>query len=877
MPRQAQIAVDNQFVGGLKTDFTGLNYPPNSCTETYDCIFDKSGLVSRRLGMDYQLGHALTEHSRISRAVNLYYWKNASKDGKVSIVVVQLGQDLLFYRSSDAKLVFPISDTKLIKEINLVTAGGIPGVAFPHDSECQFAEGDGFLFVFNPHMDPVYIEYTGTPSNEVVATRITIEIRDTIGVTEIDPDTGEPFPDSYRPPAADTLTAAHRYNLSNQGWGVMWSAASASPITTAVIPVDVVITLTGDLPLDLPIHKGDRIRGIEPLTMDESGFIAIVNSYNPNTGSLDLHLTEVKGTVISSSQWNLFPEPNAIIPWRDQIGNYPSNADVWWYYKDENGDFNPADTIASVSPPSAPAPKGFWVLKAFQQQRLKDIGGIPDVISIRRPSTGAWFAGRVWYAGVNDKFSDPPEFPHIPFTENVYFSQIIERVNQFGKCYQVNDPTSEERFDLLPSDGGVIVIQGTGIVHKLFAITNGLLVFAERGIWFITGSQGIGFTANDYTVTKVSSIGSISASSFVDVQGFPMWWNEDGIYAISLAEGGFQVKEMSAEVGISNFYADIPLNSRLHAKGYFNPVEFKIQWLYRHQNEDFGGTVFPNPTVRHQYTRILNLDTQTGAVYPWTISQDLNNLNVPTVNGIIAEGGKGGEQSPPFTFKYLTSVYKPTPNTHDITFAELIDPNYVDWRIWASEPMDYTSYLDIAYRVPSQGLKNAELPYVKVYAHESSVINLQAKWDWTTSGRTGRWSSKQFLNFDNKDYKGISTDTHTLGLGTKTFSLVNTIPVLVGDRVKIYNPLNEFSLYMLGTVTIYTGTSITVEIDEAFGNVPRAGWVIHPEPLEKHYVGRRVRIRGNGQAVQLRFESEPTRPMNLIGWSTLVSVSGSMD
>jgi len=51
-----------------------------------------------------------------------------------------------------------------------------------------------------------------------------------------------------------------------------------------------------------------------------------------------------------------------------------------------------------------------------------------------------------------------------------------------GNCYQVNDPTSDQLFDLLPTDGGVIVIQGCGSIYKLFPLQNALLVFAANGV-----------------------------------------------------------------------------------------------------------------------------------------------------------------------------------------------------------------------------------------------------------------------------------------------------------------------------------------------------------------------------------------------------------
>ena len=131
------------------------------------------------------------------------------------------------------------------------------------------------------------------------------------------------------------------------------------------------------------------------------------------------------------------------------------------------------------------------------------------------------------------------------WTENIYFSQIVTSINQFGYCYQANDPTDENYFNLLPDDGGVIQIQGCGAIHKLFPIQNGMLVFADNGVWFITGSQGIGFTADDYTITKISAVRVISNTSFVDVLGMPFFWNEEGIYMTQQTQNGIQIEPLT--------------------------------------------------------------------------------------------------------------------------------------------------------------------------------------------------------------------------------------------------------------------------------------------------------------------------------------------
>jgi len=87
--------------------------------------------------------------------------------------------------------------------------------------------------------------------------------------------------------------------------------------------------------------------------------------------------------------------------WFTAIGNYPSNSDVWWRFKDTTNVFNPSVTYANTSLSSGNAPKGHFIVDAFNQQRslVSSVSGITNITTTVRPKTGTWFQGRVWYAG----------------------------------------------------------------------------------------------------------------------------------------------------------------------------------------------------------------------------------------------------------------------------------------------------------------------------------------------------------------------------------------------------------------------------------------------------------------------------------------------
>lgn len=294
--------------------------------------------------------------------------------------------------------------------------------------------------------------------------------------------------------------------------------------------------------------------------------------------------------------------------WKRVLGVYPSNSDVWWYAKGVNHDGKEGlfgAVIKLVSKSTGYAPKGHYILNAFNMDRssASGIGGIPGKTSEGyRPSTCAFYAGRIFYAGV----------PHPDYQGKVYYTQIIEGDTNIGRCYQANDPTSEELSDLLATDGGEIKVTGMGKVSFMVESGNNLILFANNGIWAIGGSgaEGTGFTATDFSVKKISSIGTEASSSYVNVEGTPVWWNYDGIW--TLAEGGIQsLTNDTIKTFIKN---TIPGISRRYVQGAFNPLQQTVQWLWK-------STEPTDIADAYRYDRILEFNIQTKAFYPhkWVV------------------------------------------------------------------------------------------------------------------------------------------------------------------------------------------------------------------------------------------------------------------
>ena len=451
-------------------------------------------------------------------------------------------------------------------------------------------------------------------------------------------------------------------------------------------------------------------------------------------------------------------EVQALDYWLENRDDIPSNTDVWWHYTTTGVDDAEAGEAASLDRldtklgdvnrnlfGNAPASKGHYIINAFGTNR-STLSGIPNVKEQSsngfRCTAVAFFAGRAFYGGVG----------HPKFSANVYFSQIAEEPEQYARCYQASDPTSKENFDLVASDGGVIKIQEINTILAFHVVESTLYVFATNGVWSISGSDNGPFKATDYTVTKVSSYPAISSLNIVDVGGLPIWWNHEGIFALTKAQAGLvtEVTNLSRTT-IQSFYDAIPQSAKLTAKGCYNDQDGIVVWLYN---------VLPAEGT-YRYTNILVLDAVTQAFYPFTIpttgdqisgvvavrtageifedftvrDQSLN--QVVTSSGLrVVSSQSIGNSVRSKTFKYLTISGETT------SFAEIRSITYLDW---GTE--NYEDFFITGHRVRGELLKKFQTNYLTVISEEQGLglgsAFVQGIWDYSTSDGSGKYTNPQ--------------------------------------------------------------------------------------------------------------------------------------
>lgn len=418
--------------------------------------------------------------------------------------------------------------------------------------------------------------------------------------------------------------------------------------------------------------------------------------------------------------------------WHTDESNYPSNADFWWYYTtpDTSGastgtqQFNPPATVDANTAllGNTPAPKGHYIFSAMQTNRqgASGISGVQETSSNGyRPSVIAFYAGRVFYGGVGAP----------GYSSTVYFSQVVERDPQFGRCYQANDPTSKDYFDLLATDGGTVKIQDINNIIDMKVIGQALYIFASNGVWTIAGTIDAPFKATDYTVTKVSSFPVLSKSTIVDVGGLPIWWNYEGIYALQRDNSGFSstINNLTTTT-IQRFYDAIPAASKGTAKGQYNEQQNIIYWVY-----DSTG-------MNSYYDRVLVFDTLTNAFYP---------LSLPTgTSKIVGVTSLTVEKSRVFKFTTI--------NGTQLTFSEYSYDPPIDFH--TTDNLSVAASFVTGYRIRGNLLNKFETNYLTVITEPHVAFPscyVQGLWDYANDEITGRFTNPQqvYRYIGNRNYQ----------------------------------------------------------------------------------------------------------------------------
>lgn len=532
---------------------------------------------------------------------------------------------------------------------------------------------------------------------------------------------------------------------------------------------------------------------------------------------------------------------DAIDVTKTQISVYPANSDIWFVSKEDRPDqtqyqkYNPNNLIRRNTD-NARAPLGAMIIDAFNRGTSRQTASGVSGLSLDKENgtftTVASYGSRVFYSGVSSSVTTPDSYsPN--YNGFIFFSQVVTSNDKLGKCYQEADPTSEETSDIIDTDGGTIHIPEITKIVKLYSSKGSLLIFAENGIWELY-SEGRGFSATSFSLSKVSANGVLSKDSVVESNGTFLCFSKAGIFSVGGDDvtGRYQAINISLN-SIQTLYNNLSDITKKNAKAFFDDRENRVRWLYN-DSEDYSEANYVN-----YYNKELILDITLGAFYPHSFSELTSGS--PYISDYIQFSGYSSAQVDTAVFVdndpvIITSTDRVVIQEADLvarisqfgfltftgtsfTISKYSNNSFVDWQIADSgEGVSYSSYLITGYELFGTSIRNKQAPYIHFFFERTetgfedvdgnielsnpSGCVVQAQWDWANSSNSGKWGT-------------------------------------------------PFQAYRFKRNYIPTGFSDTFDY----------GFTV---------ITTKNKLRGSGKALSIRVESEDGKDMKLLGWTIKV-------
>lgn len=398
----------------------------------------------------------------------------------------------------------------------------------------------------------------------------------------------------------------------------------------------------------------------------------------------------------------------------------------------------------------------------------------------------------------------------------IYFSRVLDP-NKYYKanfCCMEADPTSQKISDLIATDGGTILIPDAGTILRIYPVGSGMLVFASNGVWFIQGGSG-SFSAVDFSVSKMSPVGMNSPASVVEVDSQIFWMSNLGIQGMAYKngifgpiQGNFDKLNISQNTVQSFYDGNIPPTIRADVKAVYDPSINTIHWLYRSSGLGFN-----------QYDSALCLDLNFQAFFPWKFST--TGATGPYVIGALTTQlpmkTTSGTEIRPTQVVYPSIV--PSGTNYAIAFSTLTDTTFADWRQFDSVGVSYLSFLESGFEILQDAERKKWMPYLFSYLRQTET--------------------------------GVTTPD-----GGITYVPVNSSSCLMTVKWSWTNS----SIANKWTTPIQVYVTNQNPIIDSGAPVFNNGQTV---------VQRKNKIRGNGKALQFRFENSTIgKDMDLIGWAT---------
>ena len=498
---------------------------------------------------------------------------------------------------------------------------------------------------------------------------------------------------------------------------------------------------------------------------------------------------------------------------RVAFGPYPPLTLPWYAGKDSNGDFSKTEW-EKVFSGSSLIGNGTYILNFFNKDRsaASGIAGISADIETSRFKSVASFAGRIFYAGLESAKNSGV----------ILFSRQIETLKELGDCFQVNDPTSEDISDLLDTDGGTVRIPDAVNIKYLYSFGASLFIFADNGVWSINGVDNV-FRATEYSLRRVSYTGLLTAESFIEAEGTPFWWSKTGIHTLQFDQvSNNPVEQNISLTTIQSFWDDIGPASRALVRATYDRLNKKVYWAYPNANE-------PNANKLNNF---LILDFPLGAFYPWKVSDEVSSTDY--IMGLAVYSGYGS----------------------DSLVLDVVLPNGDDV-VQGADDVVSTQLTDFATGNPAIVL----------------LIRDGATGKMTMGGFTGKdfldWGTTNYSSFAEAGYDFISD----LVLKKNSPFIVTYTRVTEEGWFNTgagYEPIRPSGLFVSSYWDFSTSPANVPQQVYRYKQTP----VVNPGDLANFgypetVISSRLKLRGRGRSVRLRFESEQGKDFNLLGYGVI--------
>ena len=707
------------FIGGLFTEASPLSHPENTSKVEQNFKLNPDGSRERRLGLglDAMIADDLSECC----VVESYRWTDAGNANDRVMVAVQTGIEVHLYQEDNEcqstytkELVINLSDYKVCdKDIC--------------NTPVDFASGNGYLFIAHGAIQPIYIKYTDeddcysdTQGWSVVP--VNLYERDFDGVSDGISANENP----------SDLTPEHRYNLLNQGWTdeliqsyfsetetypsnneswylgyytdssdgkEKWSAEEVQKSTygTAnttrghliknVFDSCDVFETQSELTYDVNLLDCSAANVVfsAPHGYEDGDTLTLVGStirhlYYPGAGNTDISVEEFS----------------------DVDGTYTVGTDIFiqdtytlnFFYDGVTDSPNYDNMDSECTLQAQPEIVNFD----------NEIPSIDCCVTCGRPEVTGVYAGRVWYGGIDSS----------TIGNRIYFSQVLRTDSEIGRMYQKYDPTSRDFNELLDTDGGYIDIPEMGWVRGMKVLKDSLLIFADNGIWSISGGNYEYFAATSYSVSKLTEVGVVSKKSIEEIEDTWVYAANRGIYIISSENRVQNITEES----IHTRYRKIPQANKKQIDIVYNPFDKTLHVLHGLNGEDCW-----------RYCTELIINHRIKAWYEYKFKHSFLTHALHT----------GNDSSDVYDFMYLAEIGDSTNNSY---FMDNCD--YEDWS-GTDLVEDAPAYMKTGAELLGELSVDKEIHdmYVFMKAEPEAGCIFRGRWDWACGDCSSDYTTEQ--------------------------------------------------------------------------------------------------------------------------------------